>query len=209
MMSTRIGVVVVAVVLLVACGGEQPPAVQDSASTEAADVAGAGWTRVSAEALDAGQQALEERILAARQAMAERLMGELQEALDTTGAPGAIEVCSIRAPEIAAAVSNEYGLLVGRTSFRLRNVANRPPDWAEAAVAERVADPQYFVGPDGQLAALMPITMQEQCTMCHGSADAIPEDVEATLADIYPDDQAVGFAPGDLRGWFWIETPTS
>jgi hypothetical protein len=88
-------------------------------------------------------------------------------------------------------------------------VANRPPDWAEAAVDDRVADPQYFVGPDGQLAALLPITMQEQCTMCHGSPDAIPEDVETTLAEIYPDDQAIGFAPGDLRGWFWIETPSS
>lgn len=209
MKSTRIGVVVVAVAVLTACGGQPPPVVEQTEPAQTVDVADAGWARVSADALDADQQAAEERMLAAKGQMAERLMGELQEALATTGAPGAIEVCSIRAPEIAAAVSNEYGLLVGRTSFRLRNVANRPPDWAEAAVAERVADPQYFVGPDGQLAALMPITMQEQCSMCHGSADAIPEDVEATLAEIYPDDQAVGFAPGDLRGWFWIETPTS
>lgn len=207
MMSTRIGVVAVAALLVFGCGGESPPAVEEPvAETAATD---SGWSRVSVDELDAEQQAERETMLAAQQTMAERLMGELQEALATTGAPGAIEVCSIRAPEIAAAVSNEYGLLVGRTSHRLRNVANRPPDWAVAAVEDRVADPQYFVGPDGQLAGLLPITMQEQCTMCHGSPDAIPEDVETTLAEIYPDDQAVGFAPGDLRGWFWIETPSS
>jgi hypothetical protein len=27
------------------------------------------------------------------------------------------------------------------------------------------------------------------------------------LAARYPDDRATGFAPGDLRGWFWVEVP--
>ena len=209
MKLTRIGVVLVAVGLLWSCGGEPPPVIEGSGADAPAEIAEAAWKQVDGSDLDVDQQQQKDQMLAAGSVMAERLMGELGEALASTGSPGAIEVCSIRAPEIAAAVSNEYGLLVGRTSFRLRNVANRPPDWAEAAVAERVADPRYFVGPDGQLAALLPITMQEQCVMCHGSPDAIPEEVETTLAEIYPDDQAVGFAPGDLRGWFWIETPTS
>ena len=27
------------------------------------------------------------------------------------------------------------------------------------------------------------------------------------LGTSYPDDRAVGFAAGDLRGWYWVEAP--
>ena len=38
-----------------------------------------------------------------------------------------------------------------------------------------------------------------------GPAEEIDAEVMAALAEHYPDDQAVAFAEGDLRGWFWIE----
>ena len=52
---------------------------------------------------------------------------------------------------------------------------------------------------------LLPIRLQPQCTMCHGPAAAIADEVRAEIAASYPDDRATGFATGDLRGWFWVE----
>jgi len=37
--------------------------------------------------------------------------------------------------------------------------------------------------------------------------EMIDDEVLAAVTATYPKDQAVGFAEGDLRGWFWVETP--
>jgi len=95
--------------------------------------------------------------------------------------------------------------MIGRTSFKLRNPVNRAPEWASALVEDRSEDVAYFAGPDGMLGALMPIRMKEQCLTCHGKAELMPAKLTATLAALYPDDQATGFAVGDLRGWLWAE----
>jgi hypothetical protein len=41
------------------------------------------------------------------------------------------------------------------------------------------------------------------CLQCHGANIAPP--VAAKLAELYPEDQATGFAAGDFRGLFWVE----
>jgi hypothetical protein len=38
------------------------------------------------------------------------------------------------------------------------------------------------------------------CVACHGPADRLDPDVQAILLERYPDDQATGYEPGDLRG---------
>jgi hypothetical protein len=68
--------------------------------------------------------------------------------------------------------------MIGRTSHKLRNAANVAPAWADPFVAELAEDPTYVAGPNGELGA-----------------------------EVYPDDQGVGFLEGDLRGWFWVEAP--
>ncbi len=35
----------------------------------------------------------------------------------------------------------------------------------------------------------------------------LAEGVGERLAELYPDDRATGFAPGELRGWFWMKVP--
>jgi hypothetical protein len=32
-------------------------------------------------------------------------------------------------------------------------------------------------------------------------------DVRQALLQRYPEDRAIGYAEGDLRGWFWVEVP--
>ena len=68
----------------------------------------------------------------------------------------------------------------------------RPPE----AGAYRTVD----LGPRG-VGYVEPIHLQPLCATCHG------ESIEPTLLEAirsrYPEDQAVGFRVGELRGLFW------
>ena len=79
--------------------------------------------------------------------------------------------------------------------------------WAQDLVKERIGEPVYLAGPAGELGALLPIRLKAECQMCHGPAEQIVDEVKAAIAENYPEDQATGFAAGDLRGWFWVEVP--
>lgn len=200
------GVVLAAMVLAVGCSQQEkvapaPPSGGAEVATHAA------WTPIAAADMSEAQKAQQQRATEAVQTLGGRLMGELTKALDEGGPTGAIDVCRMRAPEIAAAVSNEYGLVLGRTSFRLRNPSNLPPEWAEDLVREQVADPTWMAGPKGQLGGLLPIRMKAECGMCHGPKEQIAPEVLSALQETYPEDTATGFHEGDLRGWFWVEVP--
>jgi len=165
------------------------------------------WRRATAEELADGLAAQHARALAAVDTMAARLKGALMEALDRGGPAEAIAVCRSVAPAVATDIGQEYGLAIGRTSFALRNPDNTPPSWAAALIAARQAEPAFVVGPNGELGALLPIRLGSECQMCHGSPEHLGNETRAMLRRTYPDDQATGFAAGDLRGWFWAVVP--
>ncbi len=170
------------------------------------DEAETTWTTVAQDGMSDTQAAQRDRALAARDAMATRLKGRLMEFLGSDNPATAIVVCAEEAPQIAAEVSQEQGVSIGRTSFRLRNPKNTPPDWATQFVADRIDEPIYLS--DGRtLGALLPIRLEAACLMCHGPEGAIPQEINESLEEHYPDDQATGFQRDDLRGWFWVEVP--
>jgi hypothetical protein len=148
-----------------------------------------------------------ENIRAAQQALVDQLLTRLMDAMSEGGVSSAITVCKTDAPAIAKSVGEQFGVRIGRTSFRLRNPENAPPEWAKPLIEQRVEEPQFVDLDGGAVAALLPIRLQPQCMVCHGPADQLGEDVKQSLADHYPEDEAVDFHAGDLRGWFWIESP--
>ena len=147
-------------------------------------------------------------MLAAKEALFQRLSGALMEAMIEGGPTAAIKVCQSKAPAIAKEVSQEYGLKIGRTGVRLRNPKNLAPQWSSELTEELTDTPQFLSLSNGHSAALLPIKLQAQCVMCHGPEDQIIPEVKSELAKVYPDDQAIGFQEGELRGWFWIEMPS-
>jgi len=138
---------------------------------------------------------------------------ELQQALAEGLARGpveAISACRVRAPEIAADLSRE-GVRMGRASHRLRNPDNAPPDWVAPVLERYLAEPSHrepatVALPGEREGYVTPIVTQPPCLTCHGE-DLAPE-VEARLEALYPDDRAVGFRAGELRGVFWVAYPT-
>lgn len=119
----------------------------------------------------------------------------------------AVGACNVKAPEIAAAHA-QAGVRVGRASHRLRNPANAPPDWVAPilqAYLDAPADraPRFVALRDGGSGYVEPILVQPLCLTCHGKA--IAPDVQARIAELYPEDQATGFDVDDLRGVWWVE----
>ncbi len=196
-----VGTVVVLVVgLLAGCG--------EPASDEEAPVR---WERVSADELSGKMRFRYRRAERARQDLAKTLFGRLSEVLPSEGPASAIEVCNLEAQGMTDEVGEKHDVQIGRTSFRLRNPENTPPDWAREfmLVAKRVDEQVVLKNQHGGVAVFTPIHLQEKCAACHGPEDRLGEDVKAALAERYPEDEATGFEPGDLRGWFWAEASST
>ena len=85
----------------------------------------------------------------AKDSLFTRLSGRLMEVMQSAGPAAAIDVCSQEAVAIAEAVGKEYGVAIGRTSFRLRNPANAPRDWVKPFVEQRSDTPQHVQLDDG------------------------------------------------------------
>lgn len=136
----------------------------------------------------------------------QRLMGALGSALQQ-GPVQAIDTCQLEAPMIAAAL-NQEGIRIGRSSHKLRNPGNAPSPWQEAAIRHYLDNPddrapQAWHLDNEHVGYAEPIITLPLCLTCHGSE--LSTEVQAALAEKYPQDQATGFAEGDLRGIFWVE----
>jgi hypothetical protein len=195
-------VVAVGCLAVAGCSRQPEPVAQVEVTAPAVD-----WLTIETIDMTATQKAQQELAAAATNALMSELLGELEAALASGGGPAGIQACREKAPEIAGRVSQQFGLKIGRTSHRLRSPNNTPPAWAQDRIANQVAEPTYLAGSDGQLAALLPIRLKAECQMCHGPSEAIDEEIQRAITTFYPDDQAVGFAEGDLRGWIWVEVP--
>jgi hypothetical protein len=171
------------------------------------EVAVVEWEKVLPGLMNDTQKAQQELVATAVNALAAEMMGELTAALDAGDPSAAIAVCKEKAPVVASNITANYGVKIGRTSHKLRNAANVAPAWADPFVADLAEDPTYLAGPNGELGALLPIKLRAECQMCHGPAEEIDNDIMAAISEVYPDDHAVGFVEGDLRGWFWVEAP--
>lgn len=146
------------------------------------------------------------------------LKGELEAAIKDGGPASAVDMCQVRAPAIAASMSDGSGWEVGRTSLKLRNPNNAPDPWEKAvledfearkAAGEEVKPMAYseVVTADGekQFRFMKAIPVAGVCLACHG--DAISPDVAAAIDEAYPSDQATGYEVGDVRGAFTLTKP--
>ena len=147
------------------------------------------------------------KALTARGALFKKLSGRLTEVMKLKGPAAAIEVCSKEASKIAEAVGTEQGVKIGRTALKLRNQMNQPPSWAKSLLEKSPSHGTFVDLPQERVGVLLPIHLQAKCVACHGTEDKIADEVGASLAKYYPNDNATGFKEGDLRGWFWVEVP--
>ena len=191
-----------------------------AASPDAAT--GSGTPSVPAAQAGASGDADLAHAQAAAKAFSSQLRGELQAAMVAGGPIAAVDVCHTRAPRIAEAVMAEHDVRLGRVALpgRNRNPAQQADGWqldtlqafqaavdGGAAAADQVAVVRDGL-PDGVALRMMRgIATEPGCLACHGKDVAEP--IRVAIAQRYPDDQATGFAVGDLRGALWVEVPAA
>jgi hypothetical protein len=186
------------IILSIACGSPTEEPAPPAAPTAAA--------AASVEALD--------RAKAAVNAMGAVLTSTLLEELQKGGPAQAVRVCSEVAPALAAEQSTQ-GLVIRLISLQARNPADRPDDYERAVLqtwASRLDEglaPEAFaetVEEEGRtvLRYMRPIMIMAPCLACHGDPAAMSPELQAVLEERYPDDEAVGYTEGDLRGAFTV-----
>lgn len=148
---------------------------------------------------------------AAADLLFQRLSGELASALINGGPAAAVVICKNRAPAIAAEIQAASGVDIERTALRVRSPTNAPDEWEMATmrsfIARRDAGEEWVAMSatriEGrQLHWMRPIPLGGMCATCHGDPASFTQDTRLALREAYPDDQATGFKPGELRGAF-------
>ncbi len=143
------------------------------------------------------------------------LKQELQASMQAGGPVNAVNVCNLTAPAIANTYSAREGREVGRTSLRVRNPANAPLAWQRAVLesfeqrkqaGEDVTALEFheLITTEGvsELRYMKAIPTLQLCLACHGeSVDSV---VRTRLEELYPEDQAMGYRVGDIRGAFSV-----
>jgi hypothetical protein len=199
--STR-SAVLLGALLLAACGGaDRTPDAEPAATAdvlESTDLAGID-SAVLAEARGAAD------------ALGKGLMTALLGQLETGGPLAALSFCADSAQSLTAQYQAE-GLDVHRTSLKVRNPRNAP-DSVEVRVLDRLGElhsagalpPEYVelrrLATGGrEVRYFRPIQVAAGCLRCHGAVDGLAPEITQVLAERYPEDAAVGYAEGDLRG---------
>ena len=145
------------------------------------------------------------------------LKQELKTAIQTNGVAAAIQTCKMQAPVLTNEISNSSSLTIKRTSLKLRNPANTPDAWEqqvlmdfEQQLAQGVAMNQLvyteLVKNKGKkfYRHMRAIPTQPICLTCHGEQKILSTEVKSMLNKEYPDDRAIGFNVGELRGAFSV-----
>ncbi|MBV6419999.1 MAG: hypothetical protein DAHOPDDO_01225 [Ignavibacteriaceae bacterium] len=131
----------------------------------------------------------------------------------TNGMLSAVSVCSDTTQVLTNNFGVQKGVYVKRVSLKNRNVNNAPDDFEKRVLNkftlmqlnnELNDDSEYAeIVEEGEfkyLRYLKPILVQAECLNCHGSENDISPEVELLINQEYPDDNAVGYKIGDLRG---------
>ncbi|WJW76384.1 DUF3365 domain-containing protein [Thiohalobacter sp. IOR34] len=153
--------------------------------------------------------------------LVKELGGALKAELKRGGPAAAIRVCRDRAPAIAGRFSLQTGWRVTRVGTRVRNPMLGMPDAWERQVLN---DFERRAAQGGDLARMAHGEVVEEsgvryfrfmkampvkpvCLMCHGAPKDLAPEVKAALDSQYPQDRAIGYRLGELRGAVSIKQP--
>jgi len=160
---------------------------------------------------------ISENQIAGMRATAVEFMKDLKSILinqiRTNGMLSAVSVCSDTAQVLTNNFGVQKGVYVKRVSLKNRNVNNAPDDFEKRVLNkftlmqlnnELNDDSEYAeIVEEGEfkyLRYLKPILVQAECLNCHGSENDISPEVEQLINQEYPNDNAVEYKIGDLRG---------
>ncbi len=152
-----------------------------------------------------------------------KLMKELKSnlglAIKEKGMAGAVEFCANRAQALAKKVNEELVVVkVTRISEKFRNPAHKPDKMDKKALnyfKSKLAAgnlPPYYItvfkkGNKTYYVYYKPIRVTQFCLNCHGNPKEMKPEILKVIKERYPQDRALNYKPGDLRGAFKVVIP--
>ena len=145
------------------------------------------------------------------------LKQSLQAVLAESGPISALEYCNIAALNITQQIKENSNLSIKRTSLKIRNSDNVPDLWefrvlnnfAERhALGENVDSMNFYeIYADDQgkniFRYMVPISTNEVCLTCHG--ENIEPELRGKIQYLYPEDKAIDYSLGNIRGAFSVK----
>lgn len=143
----------------------------------------------------------------------------LTQQVKAVGTDGAVRYCNESALPLTDSVARQHGIQMQRLAYRNRNPLNATSnyernilvDWEEAVKKNQELKPKIVQNGD-QISWYGAITIaQPQCLDCHGllqEGDILNETLQQ-IKKHYPNDKAVNFELGDVRGMWKISYPKS
>jgi len=142
-----------------------------------------------------------------------QLKGILFREMKAGGVQNAVAVCSDTAQILTNNFGLQRGVYIRRVSFKNRN-KNDYPDEFEGRVLQQFEQMKsggnlskksehieiVKENDHKYLRYMKPIFVGAACLNCHGSSSDISLEVKNILSEDYPDDKAINYKTGDLRG---------
>ncbi len=137
------------------------------------------------------------------------MSSELLAAMQRGGVEEAARYCNLAAYPLVDSLSKVHEADIRRTSLKVRNPKNKP---TEAEQQQLLAFQQLFEAGSpmapvvrpvdaNTVAFYAPIQIQPLCLQCHGKmGETLKEADYAVIKELYPEDAAIGYSEGDLRG---------
>ncbi len=161
----------------------------------------------SFEVIDEANEELSNQARQKIQSVAGALKSTLKKSITEQGPVEAIGACHLVAQKISANTGDHWQ--VSRTSLKVRNSINKPMPWVAQVLmdferrknnGEKLDQMSHQEIRNGRYYFIKAIPAKGLCLTCHGTS--VNAGVSAKLAELYPDDKAIGFKQGDLRGAF-------
>ncbi|EED35925.1 conserved hypothetical protein [Luminiphilus syltensis NOR5-1B] len=145
------------------------------------------------------------------------LGAKLIEALGVGGPTHAIDFCNLNAESITQSIAEKHRVGVRRVSDKPRNPNNAASESeldyinaSKALLAKGEAPAPWILEQPHSITGYYPIVAGAMCLQCHGTPGKdVSAATAALLNQLYPEDQALGYSAGDLRGVFVITMPNA
>lgn len=139
----------------------------------------------------------------------EQLSSQLIQQMQAGGPQQAIPFCNVEAAPIVERLSKEYNVSIKRTSLKIRNSKNSPTVQEMEALKtfQKLVNSNEEIKPiiekdaENNIHYYAPIKVQAKCLVCHGiKGETLTVKTDSILKTFYPEDMAIGYVEGDLRG---------
>ncbi len=202
----RISLFLIVAAIFASCGNQPESQTETKPEQEAAKPAVV--TELSAK----DQAKYTQKGKAVAQATFMAMSSKLSLALAEGGVPNAIEYCNTIAIPLADSLSTVHKAKIRRTTTKARNMQDKPTD-AEFAVlqdfhkkkAAGEAMKPFVENTASGIQFYAPIVMQDLCLKCHGKiGEDVSQEDYTLIKKYYPQDEAMDYSAGDLRGMWSI-----